>query len=434
MQIKTAFASSIALASSLSAREGSIALADQAVVSALNFLTGVIIGRTCAKEQFGLYMLGFSMVFFVINLQQSLILSAYTVYSQRLKTNAHTTYAGSTLIHQLVFSTVTMVVLIVIGTLLYFGIGPQELRPVVWSLLCVISFILFREYIRRICFANLKMLTVLLLDSLITVTQLSLLLIFANVGILNASKAFWATGIACGVISVGWLICYSREFTPRRAFIMRDLKKNLAFGKWIFGAKIAYFLGNQIYPWVLAACYGTAATGVFAASWGVASLANPIVLGLTNSLGPVTARAYVKGINEVRSVVIKNTILLAATLSLFCLSIILYGDHIIVLIYGNKYSGSASVLLVLALGFLASAIGVAPASGLAAIDRPDANFKANLIALGVTLTIGILLVRAFGTIGAALALLAINVIESGMKLGVFLKIARPSGTRGSCDE
>ena len=60
-------------------------LADQGVSSATNFLTGVIIARACSKEELGLYMLGFSLVLFVTDLQTSLISTPYMVYAPRLK-------------------------------------------------------------------------------------------------------------------------------------------------------------------------------------------------------------------------------------------------------------------------------------------------------------------------------------------------------------
>ena len=49
-------------------RKGVITIIDQGVVSATNFFTGVIIGRTLLKEQFGFYMLGLTIVFLVINI------------------------------------------------------------------------------------------------------------------------------------------------------------------------------------------------------------------------------------------------------------------------------------------------------------------------------------------------------------------------------
>ena len=46
--------------------KGWFSLVNQGVVSATNFLTGVLIGRFCTKEEFGLFVLGFSIVLLVL--------------------------------------------------------------------------------------------------------------------------------------------------------------------------------------------------------------------------------------------------------------------------------------------------------------------------------------------------------------------------------
>ncbi len=88
--------------------QGIVSLADQAVASVTNFVTGVIIARACSKEEFGLYMLGFSLILLMTDLQTSLITTPYMVYAPRLKGRAHALYTGSTLIHQLAFCLITM--------------------------------------------------------------------------------------------------------------------------------------------------------------------------------------------------------------------------------------------------------------------------------------------------------------------------------------
>src|ERR1035437_4034789 len=87
----------LALWSTTTARQGVLSLVDQGVVSATNFLTGVIIGRACSKEELGLYMLGFSLILLVTGLQTTLICTPYMVYAPRLKGSAHALYTGSTL-------------------------------------------------------------------------------------------------------------------------------------------------------------------------------------------------------------------------------------------------------------------------------------------------------------------------------------------------
>ena len=73
-------------------RQGLLSLADQAVVSATNFATGVIVARTCSREELGLYMLGFSVILLATDLQTSLISTPYMVYAPRLKGRAHALY------------------------------------------------------------------------------------------------------------------------------------------------------------------------------------------------------------------------------------------------------------------------------------------------------------------------------------------------------
>ena len=83
--------------------QGFLSLADQAVASITNFVTGVIIARATSKEEFGLYMLGFTLIMLMTDLQTSLIATPYMVYAPRLKGTEQALYAGSTLIHQLAF-------------------------------------------------------------------------------------------------------------------------------------------------------------------------------------------------------------------------------------------------------------------------------------------------------------------------------------------
>ena len=104
-----------------------LSLADQAISSGTNFLTGVIIGRTCAAEEFGLYLLGFSLLVFALDVQNSLISTPFVVLSPRLEASARARYTGSTLVHQLCLSAVTVFVLLGGAFALSKGLRPEGL-------------------------------------------------------------------------------------------------------------------------------------------------------------------------------------------------------------------------------------------------------------------------------------------------------------------
>jgi hypothetical protein len=59
----------IDLISHPTSRKGLLSLIDQMIVSLSNFLSGVIVGRACGAEEFGLYSLGFSLLLCAAHVQ-----------------------------------------------------------------------------------------------------------------------------------------------------------------------------------------------------------------------------------------------------------------------------------------------------------------------------------------------------------------------------
>ena len=85
-----------------SVRQGMTTIADQGVVSMTNFLTGVIVARSCSRAELGLYSLGFGVVLLLTSAQTYLISVPYNVYCMRVPEGERGAYTGSTLAHQMV--------------------------------------------------------------------------------------------------------------------------------------------------------------------------------------------------------------------------------------------------------------------------------------------------------------------------------------------
>ncbi len=401
-------------------RKSIVTLADQTVASATNFLTGVIIGRACAKEEFGLYMLGFSIVLFVMNLQTSLISTPYMIYSPRLKGSAHVRYTGSTIIHQFGMSVIAVVALALGAVVLSLGIGPHGFAPVLWVLVVVITFILLREYVRQVCFANMRFKTALVLDSGVAIVQICGLLLLAHFGILSAGPAYWVIGLACCLAAVGWLILMRKTFDLHLTRAISDLKRNWSFGKWVFASGLLWALGMNLYPWILTFFHGTASTGVWAACIGVVAIVNPILVGMHNFLGPKVAHAYAQGgAITLRRFVFKAGVALLLMITPFTAILFLFGGSLIAILYGDKYAGNGLAVSILALNLLVSAVRFPIARALFALERADVDFYANFIALLVLFTVGLWLTKAFGPLGVAFSLLVSNTASLGAKCVIY---------------
>lgn len=410
------------LSSHSSAYLGGLTIFDQAVVSVTNYLTGVIIGRVCTKGEFGLYMLGFSVVLVIIESQKSLLLSPYTMYIPRLKGDALNQYVASTFVHHLFFSALVVVALALGAVMFSFGVGPHGFMAVAWAIAAAISFILLREYARRVCFASFLPKTALAIDCVASVVQIGGLLFLAKTGLLSASRTYWVSGGASSVASIGWLISRQQTLSLQMAHPIVDLRRNWEFGKWVLAGNITSLISIQLYPWYLSIFQDTVATGIFAACWGTVAVINPFFLGIGNFIAPKAAHAFVGGGEEFRRVVLKATIWISAATSLFCTIMLIYGGKLVVIMYGSKYTGNDLIMSVLALSVMALAIGFAPDYAIWAIERPKSNFKINLLCLGMTLTLGLWLVKFFGAIGAAYGYLVVTTFGSALRNLTFKKL------------
>ena len=407
-------------------RQSILSLLDQGVVSAANFATGLLIGRGCSKEEFGIYMLGATVVLFLNDLQASLILTPFMVFSPRLNRGAHAVYAGSTLIHQMVLSAGAMITLMIGATLGGLGYGPKGLSPVMWTLVGVITLLMLREYARRLCFAGLQMRAALILDSCIAMTQVGGLLVLYRLKILSASRAYWVVGLSSGIVVLGWMFFNSRQFALRPSRSVSDLKRNWSFGKWVFLSGLVWTFSMGFYPWILTAYHGTGAVGVWSACLGVASLGNPLLLGGQNYLGPKIAHVYADGgASALRPFVLKSSALFSVPMWALSGIMLVTGGPLVALLYGSKYAGNDAVVVVLTANLVFSSAAFVASRALFAIERADLDFLVNFVALFVLLFGGVWLTKSHSALGAAWGMLLANAVSAIVRYVVFLH----SGTR-----
>lgn len=407
------------------------ALADQVVVSATSFVTGLLVARACTKDEFGYYSLALTFVSVFLGIQQSLILSPYTLIQHRLRGRGEQVYAGSTLVHEFLFSTGAVLGLMVGAGILYHSGRSRGFATAICGLLAAITFILLRDYDRRISFAKLHFRHALAVDVFIAVAQTAALLILSRSGYLSPTAAFVVMGAACAIAAAGWHVKHTRYFAWPSHHVLTDLKRNWEAGKWVFASYLAVLGGSQLYPWILAKTHGVSATGTFAAAWTAAAVLQTFVIGAGNFSSPLMARAYARGVRDLHATVLAIFAFLTVPAVLFTVTVMVSGERLLAFIYGSKYAGNGTLLFVLAFAVSATAIGAAPSCGLWAVGRENVNFKINMIALLSAVTLGPLLTASYGVMGVASCLLGTNVLVCMIKwvayAGIMSRLNRGNG-------
>lgn len=402
----------------LAARRGVLAVGDQAIVSATNFATSVLLGRLCAESELGVYFLALSTFYFIRGIQEQVLSGPYLVFSQREDVASLPGYTGSLLVQQASFVGVSLLGLAAVAGVLSCGYGPQQFLGLLPVVAAVIPLMLLRDLLRQLTFAALNLRRTLLLDGLASLMQLTLLGALAATGKLSAVTVYGAIGVACGVASAVWFFAPTQAWHVDRTRWRTDFGRNWTFGRWALASQLIGCSMPYVMPWIVATAEGEEAAGVLGASGTLVGVANMFVLGIGNFLSPRAAQALFQGgTNELRSVLKKTALLFLGTIGGFCIVTAFAGGEVLGLIYGRALPGGGLILFLLSLNMLSNSLGMVAGNGLWALERPSSNFKADAAAFATTLVALAVLAPSYGAVGTVAATVV------GTKIGAAFRLA-----------
>lgn len=386
---------------------GILPVADQAVVSGANFATVVLLARSGTPADLGRYSLALAVVVLLRGVQEQLIGAPFLVYCHRYKRQARRCYAGSSLAHHLLLGAASAAALLGVWLAWRSWGNDAALGGVLGAVAAVIPFLLLREYVRHLAFAELRLGEVLLADTAVAAVQVAGMACLAGTGRLTIPAAYLVLGVASALMGIGWLARRRRAFRFHRRQMVPHFRANWRLGRW---ALASMFVGNAsgyLLPWVLAAVHGQAATGRYHASLTLINIANMVVIGLSNVLTPRAAAAAAHGGTAALCGVLRRAVgCMVLWLVPFALVMYLLGERLAHLVYGWRDAQAAWLLTLLSLGLLANALGIVAGNGLWALDRPAANFRADVTGLVVLVGAAWWAIAVLGVPGAALAVLA----------------------------
>ena len=389
---------------SLLLRPGTLGIIGQASLSAANFLTGVMLGRTCGDDCLGIYALAMTCVYVGIGIQSELTSGPYHVYCIRRRGRALHRYTGSVLLHQAVSLAALLVgiaaVLAVTGQL-------RELASVLGVLAVAGPLLVTREFVRQMTFARLRLRLAVVLDLVASGVQVGSLAAVWWLGLLSPATAL-ACGASAGVVTIAiWLLRNRRELTLAPRLAWTHWLRNWMFGRWTVATYAAGSMIPFVMPWALAYWRDSAAVGRLAACNTLIGLSYMFTTGIANALTGQAARDYRAGGGDaLMGTLRKAAAIIAGVLGPFLMAVAIAGDWAIAFVYGPDFAGLGQVSTLIAAGVLAGGLSMVAGNGLWAIERPQDGLVADLVTLAVSIVSAVLLIDRFGVIGAAAATLA----------------------------
>jgi len=291
---------------------------------------------------------------------------------------------------------------------------------------------LVREFARQMSFAHLDLKPATWMDIAAAILQFAALLGLAAAGRLTITTTLGSIAIASGLATVGWLATSRLQMVARLTAAARDWLHNWTFARWALASQLLACTTPYVMPWVVAVSHGEAQTGLLGACTTLVGLSNTFLQGLCNFLSPRAAQAFSQGgVKELRAVLINTSLLFAASLGALVVIAFAFGEQIAVLLYGPSFAGAGLIIGVLSLSVLANSAGVVAGNGLWAMERPKANFYADLCSLGVVIVAVLCLVPQWGPLGAAMATFAGTATDAAVRLWILSRAMRELAGQGA---
>ncbi len=418
----------------ISSRRGAgMALADQAVVSASNFLTIYLLARSMALEEFGLFVLGQTTLLLLTSLHNALLVEPQNVLGSRLDLPRYRQFLGAlTRAHlALLFSVLCVSIA---GAAVAWSLGLFRVASVGVLLGFTLVPWLGQEFVRRALYARSEVAAAFVNDVVCYGLQLVAvvwLVTQSGSGGPLTEQALVVLGGSSLIAALFGVFQVRRTFGPsgwrstvaERRRIWHDV---WSIGRWLLGRNAVTWLGTNGHAWVVALLLGPVALGTYRATIHLVNVINPLRQAALNYLPPRANRVFHgNGVPGLAHWVVRISAFLGVSLLPALLILVLWPDRILGFAYGQKLSGQGLGLVLAAaataqvLAFLRFPMDVA----VIAMGGARQMFFVSVIPVLLLVSVGVALISHFGILGVALSSLVIATTLLGTSYGIYRRNA-----------
>lgn len=387
------------LAKKNSVKEGTLVLIDQGTMSLVNFLVGLFLARAVNKEEFAIYVLAWSVLYFLLGIQRALVVIPLTVYLPRHKNHEQHLYIGSSSFLALLLACAVLVVILLLQS--FSENDSLTMRGALPILVWTAVPFLLRDYARSILLAKLRF------KQSVVGSLASSFFLLGGTGWMFLSETL-STGRAFMVIAATqalafiWMISSERihlELNFQR--LVNTFMSHWKMSKWIFINTLGYLGSAQAYPWIILYFLGAESVAIFGVISAFASLPSPVLRALNAYLLPKMAHGSVNdhGLTNLQRLLWRSMSVLAIPFGVWLVLSILFGNQIVIMLYSAKYGGNGLLIgLIVAAGMISS-VSTPQITALQALERPDVSTIGTLASALLAIVCGCIVIVPLGLTG-----------------------------------
>lgn len=237
---------------------------DQGLLSAFNFMIGIILIKTIPQNQYGYHSIAWAALFFLVSIQNAIVTTPLTVLLASKKDECKHDYVSGLCKGQ--FLILLPVVAVVIGIIsILYCLGLDVIKVLIAICLCLSSIgFLFREFLRAYCFAKESVLDVLKIDLCYVIIYFVLIAITVLYFNLSVAINFIFIGVSAGLVFI--LLKKGFSLNADSNIMKQSYTENWKYGKWALLGVIVTHIQSYSYLYLVGALIGSIAVAEVSAS------------------------------------------------------------------------------------------------------------------------------------------------------------------------
>jgi len=415
------------------ARKGALAIADQGVITASNFLVALMLARQVSSAEYGAYAVAFEVFLLLAAVYLAFILEPISIFGASTYKDCLPDYLGKMLTIQ-IWVTITTVILVGGAALaVYFTHASETLASALAAVAIAAPCVLLFWIARRAFYINLAPGAALVGALLYSFILLTGLWVASSTHLLSPWFVFALMSV--GALTTGLVLLRKLRPTLGEALASPSVgevcRQHWNYGRWALASAGASWAMSAVFYFALSGFHGLAASGEMKA---LVNLSAPAAQGFTAvsllSL-PYASRIYdTQSATDIRRLSSRLTALYAGGTAAYFALVIGFGPSLLHLLYKGKYLNVAGLIPWLGLAMVLRIGATAQALLLRAVQSPSLVFVAYGASTLVAVFVGIPATKLFGLQGAIVTTVAVGATALSVSLLLLRSRLRAIEPRG----
>ncbi len=397
------------------------ALADQTMVSGVNFLTGILLARYLGLEEFGRFTLAWMAVLFVNSIQNAAIISPMMGIGPKQPEAQAPAYYGAVVVQQIVLSGLVFLLLLA-GVRLSGVVFPEwRVEGLALPLAVAAVAVQFQDFLRRYFFTRGRGAAAFANDAIRYLGQIAVLvwLFLSFQDAMDSAKVVWVIALIAAA-AAACAAFYVERVEINGAIIRTTTFRHYRFSKWLIASAVMHWSTGNLFILAAGTLLGASAVGSLRAAQNLMGVTHILFMGLENIV-PARAAwhvrhgrgkalvAYLRRVTMFGGVAVGGIALAAAAVPEFWLD----------LAYGNEFAGYGYLLRWYAVIYLLMYLRIPLGAGMRAIEFTRPIFNANLAGAVLTVATMYPLIHWLGLNGAMVGILLVTVGHTAILITYF---------------